>query len=181
MIVRLHPGPACTSQRVYHPISSILGHQSQVPATRRPGGRYSPAIAFSSSPPPSRLGPKVSGCTDITHRIQTGAESDAVIVALQTYASRFQHLDLTDNISSPLGIAFYSHQETHVYILSRDFRPERTRWITTCLRTTSGERKPCSVRATIDVVAANIVRTIDIPSAQETDCKSIHQCPQLLG
>ena len=90
-------------------------------------------------------------------------------------------LHLTD-ISSPLGIAFYSNQRSHVYLLSRGLRPERTGWIATCFRATSGERGgPCSARARTDIVVADIARKIHIPPTQETDCKSVHRCIKLLG
>ena len=73
---------------------------------------------------------------------------------------------------SSLGIESYSHQETDAYLLPRGFGSEWARRIGNCSQTTDGGWKPCSAQAGIDIVAADISRTIDIPSAQRTDCNT---------
>jgi len=82
---------------------------------------------------------------------------------------------------SPLGISFHSRQEAHGHPHSRYFGSKRPVWIKTCFRTTSGERKPYCAKLGIDIVAANIDRTIDIPSTQETYRKTARRCLQSQG
>jgi len=63
-----------------------------------------------------------------------------------------------------LEIASYSHRESHVYLPSGGFWPERARWIPAHFRTTNGERKSNIATVSIDVVKAGIrARTIDNP------------------
>ena len=83
----------------------------------------------------------------------------------------FRRLHLTDNTLPSLEIALQS-SGTHVDLPSRGLRPKRTRWVVACFRTTGSEQKRHSARASVDIVATDVARTIDIPSAQETGCKT---------
>ena len=86
--------------------------------------------------------------------------------------SRRQHL-------SSLGIESYSHQETDVWSFSRGFGSKWARRIGNRFWTTDGGRKPCSTRASRDIVKTDTAeRTTDIPSAQKTDCKIARRCLQ---
>ena len=93
---------------------------------------------------------------------------------LPALPSRRQH-------SSSPEVAFYSHQETHVYPLSRGIGPERSRWTRSRSQTTGGERKSRSTCPSIDTITADTVRTIDIPSTQEIKCKTGHLWLQSQG
>ena len=73
---------------------------------------------------------------------------------------------------SSFKFTFHSHQETYVYTLPRDFWSERGRRTKTFLWTTGSERKPCDARTGVDIVPADIARTIDISRNKETYCKS---------
>ena len=120
------------------------------------------------------------------HSLQTSAKSGAVTGAVQTNTSYFGtpivrtafllSLFLPSFLPSLppcfLEIAFYGHQETHVYLLSRGFRPEWTRRITTCSRATS-EWQPRNTRARVGTVGTAVARTVDIQSNQETNGKAI--------
>ena len=76
-------------------------------------------------------------------------------------------------VSFSSEFTFRGHQETHVYTLPRGFWPERERWTKTFLWTTGSERKPCNARTSVDIVPADIARTIDIPRNKKTYCESV--------
>jgi len=49
------------------------------------------------------------------------------------------------------------------------FKRLRACRVVTCSRTTGGEQKPCRARASTDIFATDIARTVDYPPTQETD------------